>query len=73
MRNARVGLCTLAAFGAACLVRDLAGVRGAGHVGHSKSVYPDRRHRRIFHLSSDANAAAFVGPTRAREEREYVP
>jgi hypothetical protein len=28
--------------------RNLAGVRGAGHLGHSKSVYSDRRHRGIF-------------------------
>jgi hypothetical protein len=37
--------------------------------GHSQSVYPDRRHRRIFHLSAHANAAAFVGPPRVREQR----
>ena len=34
--------------GTACQFRNLAGVRGAGHLGHSKGVYSDRRHRGIF-------------------------
>ena len=37
-----------------------------------KSVYPDRRHRGIFHLSAHANATAFVGRPRVREQREFV-
>jgi hypothetical protein len=35
-------------WGTNCLVRNLAGVRSARHLGHSKSVYPCRRHRGIF-------------------------
>jgi hypothetical protein len=59
-------------WGTNCLVRNLAGVRSARHLGHSKSVYPCRRHRGIFHLSAHANAAVFVGPPRVRQQRESV-
>jgi len=58
--------------GTACQFRNLAGVRDARHLGHSQSVYPDGRHRGIFHLSAHANAAAFAGPPRVREQRESV-
>jgi hypothetical protein len=50
----------------------LAGVRGAGHLGHSKSVYTGHRHRGIFHLSAHAIDAAFVGPPRVPEQGESV-
>ena len=42
-------------------------------MGHSKGVYSGRRHWGFFHLCAHANAAAFVGPPYAGEQRESVP
>ena len=43
-----------------------------GTCGSLPKRYPDGRHRGIFHLSAHANAAAFAGPPRVREQRESV-
>lgn len=70
MLNAKSDLFILGALGDSLFGSNLAGVRGARHVGHSKGFYPGCGYRGIFHLSTYANAAAFIGAPRAGEQRE---
>jgi len=69
MLNVKSGLSTLAALWTACLVRNLAGICGARHLGHSKGVYSGRRHWGFFIFALTQMLLRLSG-RRARVSRE---